>query len=299
MDSGPVPLKEVLLNSLERMGLLQKAQRYRVFSSWRQIVGDIALNARPRKIDGDVLYVSTSSSTWAQELTFMKRRILAKINGFLGGKFLSDIHFSEHLWGDVASSEARLRPSSEMPRSHHVPFVRKALPASGEELIRDTHLRAAFRGFASAAHARQDSLLAQGFVRCSVCGGFYDPKADRCPYCKLVSARKDALKVEEILLKSPEFGVETVRVASGVKERDLIAQVRSELDERWSRSARYYLAKGDLPGAKQILSKLVSLRTSRRLEELNKYEVESALGRKLARILLEDLKNEELDHRRK
>ena len=38
------------------MGLLPKAKRFLCFGRAR-IVGDIARNARPRRIDGDVLYV--------------------------------------------------------------------------------------------------------------------------------------------------------------------------------------------------------------------------------------------------
>ncbi len=73
----PEFLGNVLQRSLDGMGLLPKARRFQVFALWPRIVGDIALNARPRRVDGDVLYVATSSSMWAQELSMMRRRIIS------------------------------------------------------------------------------------------------------------------------------------------------------------------------------------------------------------------------------
>ncbi len=41
-----------------RYGLYPKARRYKVFSMWPKIVGDIARYAVPRRLSGDVLFVA-------------------------------------------------------------------------------------------------------------------------------------------------------------------------------------------------------------------------------------------------
>jgi predicted nucleic acid-binding Zn ribbon protein len=63
-------------------------------SIWEEIVDDrVRKNAAAVKIRNFTLYVSTSSSTWAHELTFLKREIVEKFNERAGKKIISDIRF--------------------------------------------------------------------------------------------------------------------------------------------------------------------------------------------------------------
>ena len=59
--SRPELVGNVIQQTLDKMGLLTKAKRFLVFWSWAEMVGEIARNARPRRIDGEVLYVATAS----------------------------------------------------------------------------------------------------------------------------------------------------------------------------------------------------------------------------------------------
>ena len=61
---------------------------------WKEVVDErVGKNTEPVKISQRTLYVSTSSSTWAQELTFLKKEIIEKFNQKAGEEVIRDIRF--------------------------------------------------------------------------------------------------------------------------------------------------------------------------------------------------------------
>lgn len=73
-------------------------------SLWGQVVDErVNKHTEPIKISNRTLYVSTSSSAWAQELTFLKKEIMEKFNGLAGKAAIRDIKFSAK--GGFASGE--------------------------------------------------------------------------------------------------------------------------------------------------------------------------------------------------
>jgi len=62
---------------------------------WEEVVDErVSRNAKAVKISNRTLYVSTSSSTWAHELTFLKGEIVKKFNERAGKEVIRDIRFS-------------------------------------------------------------------------------------------------------------------------------------------------------------------------------------------------------------
>ena len=86
-----------LLSSLERQSpSLHQFQQ--LLRAWTQAVGAaIAAQTRPIAVERGTLYVATSSSAWAQELVFRRRKILQALNAALSEP-LSDIRFSTAQW---------------------------------------------------------------------------------------------------------------------------------------------------------------------------------------------------------
>jgi len=90
---------EKLIADLERQ---PGWERYRLFQqtlqSWSDLVGpNLARVSRPVKIDRNVLYVATSSSVIAQDLTMRRYDLLERIKGHLQADFV-DMRFSTAKW---------------------------------------------------------------------------------------------------------------------------------------------------------------------------------------------------------
>ncbi|HHY12974.1 MAG TPA: DUF721 domain-containing protein, partial [Firmicutes bacterium] len=215
----PEPVSNIIKESLHNMGILTKATRFQVFWRWSRIVGDIARNAKPRRLDGDVLYVATSSSTWAQELTLMRRQIISMINKNLGGNYLKEIRFSEHLWGTTSSfSTWDIYGSS----NHEYKQFMCQNVLSRVEMDRiqslvspdqDSELSFTFQRFAVTMEKRKKYLANKGFKQCPACGCLYRP-GRRCPYCWAKEQNHSYNRVITILEKHPEVSDLTISVST-------------------------------------------------------------------------------------
>lgn len=92
------PLQQVLKDLKQTQW--QKEQVFgQLLATWSQIVGAaVAAQAQPIQITPrKVLLVATSSSAWAQNLAFERRRILNKLNAQVEHPF-TDIRFSTSQW---------------------------------------------------------------------------------------------------------------------------------------------------------------------------------------------------------
>ncbi len=88
-DIGTV-LKKVLAD-------FQKSADYgliQVWNIWEMAVGPvIAENTRPAAFKGKILLVHVTSSVWTQELQFLKKDIIGKVNEKLGADLVEEIKF--------------------------------------------------------------------------------------------------------------------------------------------------------------------------------------------------------------
>jgi predicted nucleic acid-binding Zn ribbon protein len=77
-----------------RLGLGQKLKEYEILERWKEIVGErIALQSDPEHIEKGTLLVRVKSPAWRNELLFLKREILQKINARAGQELVKDIIF--------------------------------------------------------------------------------------------------------------------------------------------------------------------------------------------------------------
>ena len=85
------PILERLFSSLN-LGI--KVKQYQIWDVWDDVVGvAIARQAQPHQIRNMVLWVTVSSSTWMQQLEFMKQQIVGRLNDCMGEKVITDIRF--------------------------------------------------------------------------------------------------------------------------------------------------------------------------------------------------------------
>ena len=80
--------------ALHRCNLTTKMKGYAVWGVWDQAVGEtVAQQAQPNFVRGGILFVKCSSSTWMQQLQFMKGKIREELNRLLGKEVVKEIRF--------------------------------------------------------------------------------------------------------------------------------------------------------------------------------------------------------------
>lgn len=277
--AGVAAISDILGKTLDNLGLMSAAKKYQVFSIWTKVVGDISRHAKPRRLSGDVLFVATASSAWSQELTFMRRSIMDKLNQSLGAEYVREIRFSEHLWD----------PSEDGPPGGVNPFpiMTKGEDAMPTDSIADAALAGTARRFSSTMQRRRQFLLRQGYVLCRVCGCLYPSRKPECPYCKV---KKEFLARERaiaILDKAPYLPDIEILGLIGSNDAALVRRARQDLESRCLYLARSVAGRegklffGDAESA-QAVEKLAALRAGKPVEEMSKEEMEKAVGRRLA-----------------
>jgi len=92
--SVPKLIRTSLHRTIESLGLSRKMEEYTAVDLWQVIVGQrIAKVAIAERIFDGRLYVHVTRSTWRNELVFLKKEIINKINATMGKEIVKDIIF--------------------------------------------------------------------------------------------------------------------------------------------------------------------------------------------------------------
>jgi len=90
----PRRIKRILNATLRRLGLEKRIRECAILPFWAEAVGkNIALHTRPLKVYDGRMTVLVESSSWTQELTFLKSGIMERLNSTIGKKVIKDIYF--------------------------------------------------------------------------------------------------------------------------------------------------------------------------------------------------------------
>jgi predicted nucleic acid-binding Zn ribbon protein len=84
----PSPIADALASYLKRAGLIKRIAQAGIVEQWAELVGpQIAAVTAPESVTPDgVLRVRVATAAWANELSLMTPRILAKINAGRAGR---------------------------------------------------------------------------------------------------------------------------------------------------------------------------------------------------------------------
>jgi predicted nucleic acid-binding Zn ribbon protein len=75
-------------------GFVRTVRNCKLVGLWSEVVDEkIGRNTEAVKITNYILYVSTSSAVWAQELSYLKKTIIARFNDRAGEIAIKDIKF--------------------------------------------------------------------------------------------------------------------------------------------------------------------------------------------------------------
>ena len=90
----PRRIRRILNATLRKLGLEKRIKECAILSFWNDAVGEnIALHTKPLKVYDGRMTVLVESSSWTQELTFLKSGIMERLNSTIGKKVIKDIYF--------------------------------------------------------------------------------------------------------------------------------------------------------------------------------------------------------------
>ena len=115
--SAPLRVGDILKEAMKRRNIPVDMAGGKIVSDWENTVGPvISQQTRPEKIRNRTLYLTVSSPIWMQQLQFMKKELLEKVNAALQKEAVSDIFFNvgviEHQPAAPKKHDFRLDESS-------------------------------------------------------------------------------------------------------------------------------------------------------------------------------------------
>ena len=86
--TAPTPLSDVLASYFKQAGITKRVQQAGIIEEWRELVGpQIAAVTTPESITPDgMLRVRVATAPWANELSLMAPKILARLNAGRSGR---------------------------------------------------------------------------------------------------------------------------------------------------------------------------------------------------------------------
>lgn len=173
-----------ILDILKTQAQLQEPPLVMLIKCWQEVVGSAyASHTRPVMIQRDVLRVATSSASWAQNLTFDRKRLLLKVNEKLATK-LVDIHFSTAAWH---MPEPKPEKKIVSPSEH--PSYVDSHADSPNVNVNNFHSRRADKAFSN--WAERVKARSQNLPLCSDCQCPTPPgELERWGVCALCGAKR-------------------------------------------------------------------------------------------------------------
>ncbi|MDX9758150.1 MAG: DUF721 domain-containing protein [Bacteroidota bacterium] len=85
-------LRSVMHDAIIQQGLESGIREQRIISDWESIVGiAIARQSIPQRLRNGILWVAVRDAAWRQELSLMRRELVAKINAAVDGDVVKEI----------------------------------------------------------------------------------------------------------------------------------------------------------------------------------------------------------------
>ena len=81
-----------LQQAIEQHGLERGMVEQRLLQQWEALVGPaIAAHATPQRLRAGVLWLKVGEAAWRQELSLMRRELIAKINTWAGDDIVTEL----------------------------------------------------------------------------------------------------------------------------------------------------------------------------------------------------------------
>ena len=204
-DSARAKQTEKITEILPRfVGSLKQGKAYNtqlLIFHWEEIVGcSIASHVYPVRMDFRTLFLAADAPVWANELRYMERDLIDKINAFVCEEFVTEIKF-------CPPKERR----NERKRETEEPLPEKITPNKEEyektsafvSEIEDDALRLAASNALAQNFAHRRSLREQGWHACISCDRMIPAEETYCAFCGQKKKEEKENDIRQILLRQP------------------------------------------------------------------------------------------------
>lgn len=247
-------------------------------AGWEEIVGsDVARNSHPTRIAEGTLTITTRSSAWSHQLTFLADHILRAVTARLPAARVEQLRFRV---GRLASSRATAAPRAA--RASRRTYERPESHSAIESLTR----------FRDSVEARRSVARSTGTPECLDCGASLTRgRSGRCTVCAVARDQALAGATARLLFEAPWLGYAgTAALVDGLQQREY-ERVRSLMLDYWwgiLRRARAAKQLSRTGREREIASSYVLLRSKLPPEEIAPATVRSILGDELDELLYGD-----------
>lgn len=178
----------IVNTSLENLGLQHKISEMKAVAKWKEVVGpQLAAVSMAERVRDGVMFVCCKSSTWSNELSFLKYDIIKRLNKALGKKnVITDIRFSAKGFRRAAEAvqkeerviKAKTLEAVQVDEEDSKIASELASKAPSEELAMRIQK-------AVITSKRMEQLkLKEGWKKCSKCSNLHKGASDLCDNCK-------------------------------------------------------------------------------------------------------------------
>ena len=191
-------------------------------AGWREIVGDdVARNTHPARILDDTLWITTRSSAWSQQLSFLSEPILAAVHARLSQTSVTNLRFRVGKLPVRIARRPPVRPAEPMRPSASV-----AMPPANDAAE-------ALSRFRDSVEQRRRADRRAGWKECQACGASIVTRDALCVTCRNARADRRAAAAARLMFEAPWLGYAgTAELVEGLTPADYDA-TRNRLLSRW------------------------------------------------------------------
>jgi len=186
--SPPQSAGQALSRLLDGLEFGARIRENLAIAYWPRAVGPVvAAKSRAEEVRNGILVVRTAGSSWSQEISLMKYRILPELNRFCGASVIKDLRFrATGVPADDAADPDDTPTMDDLARVALSEDEVASLRADLEEAraIADEDIREAVISLTSRTHRLRRWRLDRGWSRCSECGGLYPGRGAACTVCE-------------------------------------------------------------------------------------------------------------------
>lgn len=263
-------IMEILPRFVSSLGQGKAYQTQLLIYHWEKIVGSsIAGHVRPVRMDFRTLFLAADAPVWANELRYMERDLIDKINAFVCEELVREIKFfSPKEKGNTRRYEKEEPlPEKIIPKKEEYEKTSSFISEIDNDALRLAASRALAQNF-----ARRRSLKEQGWHTCASCDRMVPSEETYCVFCGQQKKEEKENDVRKLLLSQPWLhGYEISRMLGCSSEfvlRERISLLRMFLSR---------VRQGD--ETSEDAKRLVMLFTSAKPEDLTEPFIKKSLQR--------------------
>lgn len=248
-------------------------------AAWGEVVGaENARNSHPAQLSGDTLIVTTASSVWSAQLSYLSEQMLDALRARLPRAAIAKVRFRV---GKLPTRSSQMRRNRVMEHVAVAPETREPAGDAREALGR----------FRASVDAAERAKRARGWKTCNGCNTLIAPETGPlCTSCGIAREAERERQISRLLFEAPWLGFAgTANLIEDLRQDEYESIRRRLLQRWWDRLRRVHLS-GTLSrdgGERLIASSYVLLKSGFAPERLTPAIVRNVLGDDLHKLLYE------------